>query len=405
MARNLDLGGLGKVLGLPLLLAGIALLVWNEYHQKHVAVLFDEAEQSLTALNDTTRINPEYEGCMLYFDATMHIGDTVADPLYGNGGHFLAVNRKVQYRQWVEHQESEQYTDSDGDTHTRTRYYYMQEWADKPVDSEDFHGKGSYRYKNFVLTDISSVKTYSQGASMGPLFLHHQLIDSVPAAPEGSVPLDVDDATFMAAIDSTTHHGAVTCSLMGDTLYYGNHPYAPIVGDVRVVFSYYPSCHVWVMAQQHGDQLRPYQTEDGYWFTLCRLNTKQFEPKDVFEYERSGQKMLRWTLRILGWLMIVWGIKQVFGWFVGFIRRIPILGPVIEAGVGAIAWVIGTLLALLVIGVTFIWVRPWLGFTILGAIIVGLVGGSILYRRTHPVLPPPLPQEAAPKQPTPPPLP
>ena len=81
MARNLDLGGLGKVLGLPLLLAGIALLVWNEYHQKHVAVLFDEAEQSLTALNDTTRINPEYEGCMLYFDATMHIGDTVAEPL------------------------------------------------------------------------------------------------------------------------------------------------------------------------------------------------------------------------------------------------------------------------------------------------------------------------------------
>ena len=46
MARNLDLGGLGKVLGLPLLLAGIALLVWNEYHQKHVTVLLDEAEQS-----------------------------------------------------------------------------------------------------------------------------------------------------------------------------------------------------------------------------------------------------------------------------------------------------------------------------------------------------------------------
>ena len=49
----------GKTLGLPLLLAGIALLVWNEYHQMRVKRLYDKAEASLTVLDDSTRVNPD----------------------------------------------------------------------------------------------------------------------------------------------------------------------------------------------------------------------------------------------------------------------------------------------------------------------------------------------------------
>ena len=89
----------------------------------------------------------------------------------------------------------------------------------------------------------------------------------------------------------------------------------------------------------------------------------------------------------------MWGIKGIFSWLVGFFRRIPIIGPVFELGLSAVAWAAGTILALLTIGVAFIVVRPWLGWTITGLLLIGLVGGSILYRRAHPVVPPPLPQQ------------
>jgi len=399
---------ISKTLGLPSLLAGIALLMWNEYHQVHVARLFDEAEQSLTALTDTMRVDPALDRKMVYFDAWALVGDSVCDPLYGVGGDLLAVERKVEYHQWVQHQTSEEYVDRDGERQKRIRYYYLHEWCDKPVDSEKFHGDAGKRYRNFVLTDVTSTRVYSRGAHIGPYELSHELIDSAFAAPEGSVPFDPDDAMFQAAIDSTTYHGAVRCSLLGDTLYYGDRPYSSIVGDVRVIFKFYPACHAWVMAQQYGQQLRPFRASDGYWFTFFRFSADQFDPDSVFDQERWGQKMLCWTLRVMGWLLIVLGIKGIFSWVVGLFRWIPIIGPVFKLGLGAVAWVMGTIIALLTIGLAFVMVRPWLGWTIVGVIVAGLVGGSILYRRLHRPTPPPLPQPAAPQSPmppTPPPLP
>ena len=83
---------------------------------------------------------------------------------------------------------------------------------------------------------------------------------------------------------------------------------------------------------------------------------------------------------------------------------IPSRGRARAIAIGAAA----TIIALLTIGLAFILVRPWLGWTIVGVIVAGLVGGSILYRRLHRPTPPPLPQPATPQSPmppTPPPLP
>lgn len=391
----------GKTLGLPLLLAGIALLVWNEYHQMRVTRLYDKAEASLTVLDDSTRVNPDYEGRLLYLNGWAHMGDTVADPLYGVGGRFLAVDRQLQYYHWVQHQQRDEYIDRDGQKRAEVSYYYQPEWVDKPVDSENFAGNAPEQYHNFALTEVTSHKTYSAGAHMASLELHHDLIDSVPATAPGSVYIDTHTPAFEAALDSTTHHGTVVCHLLGDTIYYGDDPYQAHVGDMRVIFSFYPECHAWVLAQQHGQQLRPYQDSDGYWFSFSRFSQEVFEPHDALAQDRWGQKMLRWTLRILGWLMIVWGIRQLFEWFVGLLRRIPILGPVFKMGLAAVAWVAGTLIALLTIGVSFLAVRPLLGIGIVATLVVVVVGGSWLYRRSHPVLPPPLPQQPMPQQPMP----
>lgn len=85
------------------------------------------------------------------------------------------------------------------------------------------------------------------------------------------------------------------------------------------------------------------------------------------------------------------GIRHLFGWLERLTGLIPVLGPVVSAGVGALSWVVGTIVSLLVIGAAYIVLRPWLGVTIVGGIVAAIVVASVLYRRAHRVVPPPLP--------------
>lgn len=386
---------MSKIIGMPLSLAGVLLLIWNEYHHVHAQRLFAEARQHLVELTDTTDVDAANEGKLVFFDAWTCVGDSVFDPLYGVGGHFMAVQRHTQYYQWVEKQERRTYRDAEGNEEHVTHYYYVHQWAGKPVNSDNFHGSAPESHRNLILTEIPSAKFYSQGAGMGPYLLHHQLIDSVPPLHPGLALIDTTSQVFAQALDSTTRGGRVPHHLCGDTIYYGHRPHHPVVGDVRVTFSFHPACRAWVLAQPHGRQLQPFQASDGYWLTFCRFGTASFDPREAIDLELWGNKWLVWTLRVLGWLMVVGGIYYLFSWLAGIFGRIPLLGPVLDMGINAVVWIVGTVVSVILIGLTFVVVRPWLGLTILGVVAALIVGLHLLHKRTRRV-PPPVPSSSMP---------
>lgn len=264
--------------------------------------LFSEATDNLVLLDDTTRIDPANEGKLLFFDGWARVGDEPSDSLYGVGGHYLAVRRDVRYFQWVEHQEREEYRDADGArVKARIYYSYTREWGKDPVNSDQFHASAAVSRKNFVLVSVRSSSTaYSRRAHITCYELHHELIDSAVAQPADSLAFALSSDTFQRALDSTTRHGAVTCHLIDNTLYYGNDPDYPQVGDVRVTFTLTPECHAWVMAQAHGSEVRPFKSSKDYWVTFCRFSCHQIDPENELSDEAHAQNILLWVLRVLG---------------------------------------------------------------------------------------------------------
>ncbi len=378
------------VAGLPLIFGAIALLVWNENHHVHAVRLFAEAGANLTELLDTTRIDPANEGKLLHYGATARAGKAVSDPLFGFGGHFLGVERKVEYYQWVEHQYDERRKDENG-TYTVTHYEYVLEWSPKPVDSEKFQGNAPRNNKNTTLLVIDSHKTYSQGAKFGPYLMHPELIDSIQPMKTDLEFLNQNNRTYKHSIDSLTQHGKIPHHLFSQSVYFGEYPSSPEVGDVRVTFIYRGEGKYFTSAQAHGDTLQPYRCSDGYWLTYCRFTPTDFDPSEDIAFEIWGHKWLVWSLRIIGWLMLVGGIKQLLGVVRRLVGSIPVLGTVARIGINLFSWVFGTLLAVTTIAVTFVVLRPWLGLTILGALVLSVVLYHLYYRRKHPVVPPPIP--------------
>ena len=389
-----------KVVGLPLLLAGVALLVWNENHYVHATRLLSEAAKALTPLSDTLNIDPANEGRLVFYDAQVQCGEPVFDPLYGAGGAFAAVQRDVEYYQWIETQEREPYHDSEGNKQYRTRYRYSTAWSQKIIDTESFNTREGRQLSNAPLTRIASEKCYSPHTRLGPYELCHDLIDSIPESEPGVHALDPASKVFLSAADSTTRDGSVPLYVRGDTLYYGSLPdldieHAPNaghVGDVRVIFRYRRPCHAWVLAQPQGHQLKPFQASDHYWLTFARFSQRRFDPDEAIGFEQWGFNTLVWTLRVIGWLMIVGGLKQLMRMLLGFLKKIPIIGVAVTWGIAAVAWVAGTVLAVLVIAATFLFLRPWLGIGLLAGI-GALWAAAAWWQRSHRPVPPPLPVE------------
>lgn len=389
---------MNKAITFPLLLAAIALLVWNEYHRVHVKRLLVEAVDNLVVDIDTSRLDTSLNGKLVYYGAFAHRGEQVHDPLFGYGGPYMRVERKVEYYQWKETKHQSERTDRNGDTHYETRYTYGHAWVDKPINSDDFHGANSEHYKNTVLVSIPPARAYSRGSRMGPYLLSKELIDSMPPVLQGTVTPDTLSDIFRATIDSTTQGGIIPHHTRGDTVYYGDRPWQPMIGDVRVVFTYSRPAFMYAMAQPYGRFLRPFRASDGYWFTISRMNTQQFNPEESLEFEQWGQRMLAWCLRVIGWLMMIGGVKNLFEWLRRPLENIPVLGPLVSFGIGAVAFIVGTLLTLLVVGAALIVFRPWVGLAIFG-VIAAIVTVLIIVKRHSQPKPPPIPIPVPPQIP------
>ncbi|MBQ4367222.1 MAG: TMEM43 family protein [Muribaculaceae bacterium] len=400
--RSANTGCLGKAIGFPLLLAGILLLIWNEHHTLHVGRLLVECRQKLVSVPDTSRIDPANEGMLLFMNAWARQGDDVQDPFFAVRGRYMVLERHVEYHQWKESSHMEHYTDANGDRATRTIYDYERVWSDELIDNHNFQGNAEYTHDNTPLTKIEPLKVYSRGAMFGPYFIHPELMDSLPRIAEDQNCIDPTAPQFVAALDSTTHHGKVKSHVFNDTIYYGDIPESPLVGDVRVVFRYYRPCHIWALAQAHGDSIRPFVSSEGYWQTFARFSGAEFEPEEAIEFEVWGQNLLTWMLRVMGWLMLVFGIKKILDIVVGLLRGVPVVGALLSATAFVISLVLGTFLALLVIGLAFVFLRPWLGVGILCGLGVLWFGANYLYRRKHPAA---APSAMPPSRPLPPPLP
>jgi hypothetical protein len=149
----------------------------------------------------------------------------------------------------------------------------------------------------------------------------------------------------------------------GNILYYGRVPGSPEVGDVRVTFEKVVPAKVTVMAVVDGDSFKPFKAKNGKRFQTLVMGKKSGD--EIIEAEKEANSAILWILRIVGILMVIGGLKGIFGFIETILKVVPFIAGIFGWGVGIVCTVIGVVWSLIVIAIAWLFYRPLLGISLL----------------------------------------
>ena len=149
----------------------------------------------------------------------------------------------------------------------------------------------------------------------------------------------------------------------GNVLYFGRVPGAPEVGDVRVTFEKVVPAKVTVMAVVDGDTFKPFKAKNGKRFQTLVMGQKSGD--EIIEAEKEANNMILWFLRILGVVMVIGGLKGIFGFIETILKVVPFIAGIFGWGVGLVCTVLGIVWSLIVIALAWLFYRPLLGISLL----------------------------------------
>ena len=393
--------------GILLFVIGTALLWWNEGRAVKTEKMLDEAGSKYVEMENPNKKDASLDGELICGTAMATTEDSLSDAQFGIGAKAIALRRSVEYYQWVEHSEEKTEDKLGGKQVTTTTYTYSKQWVSSPIQSSEFHDP-AYQNKNMVLTTVDDAEQYAENVSFGAYQLNESLIHSIssreamnlaiaedllkqfdkstqaayerfygvqksistkqqptqqpaqsPVIPDSIRALLSDSAkavldSLQAVNDSINRQmenaenkkDLEYIHVANNILYFGRVPGSPEVGDVRVTFEKVVPAKVTVMAVVDGDSFKPFKAKNGKRFQTLVMGKKSGD--EIIEAEKEANNMLLWFFRIIGIVMVIGGLKGIFGW-----------------GIGVICTVIGIAWSLIVIAIAWLFYRPLLGISLL----------------------------------------
>ena len=409
--------------GILLFVLGTALLWWNEGRAVKTEKMLDEAGSKYVEIENPNKKDASLEGELICGTAMATTEDSLTDAQFGVGAKAIALRRTVEYYQWVEHSQTKREDKLGGKEVATTTYTYSKQWVSSPIQSSEFHDP-AYQNKNMVLTTVEEADQYAENVSFGAYKLPESLIHSISSReamdlalaedllaqfdkstqaayerfygvqksiqqptqqPQQPVAQAIPDSirallpdSVKAALDSLQ---AVNDSInkqmanaenkkdlmyihqAGNVLYFGRVPGSPEVGDVRVTFEKVVPAKVTVMAVVDGDTFKPFKAKNGKRFQTLVMGQKSGD--EIIDAEKEANNMILWFLRILGVVMVIGGLKGIFGFIETILKVVPFIAGIFGWGVGLVCTVLGIVWSLIVIAIAWLFYRPLLGISLL----------------------------------------
>lgn len=347
----------GIVTGFVIIALATWLLWWNEGRTFKTAGAIGEAEMLTQDVADISKINPALEGKLIHAIGRAETKDILRDPVFGIELEAINIAKSVEYYQWEEHSHSETRKKLGGGEETVTTYTYDTGWTSSPVDSNSFKDS-EYRGRNTTLARIEDSTIWAKNVSFGAYKLPDFLIHSIGGKlPMTLTSVDVNSvANIISVPKNYTESADKLITVSGSTVYIGKNPVAPEVGDVRVNFSYVPEADVSIVAQVIRDTFEKFTASNGY--TFSRLDMGKVGIARMFEGARSDNNIMAWLLRIAGIFLVVLGLRMIFHPLSVLGDVIPLLGTIIGAGMGVVAFLLGLAWSLIVIALAWVRFRP-----------------------------------------------
>lgn len=403
---------------------GTALLWWNEGRAVKTEKMLDEAGNAYVEMENPNKKDPSLDGELICGSAMATTEDSLSDAQFGIGAKAIALCRSVEYYQWVEHEQTKREDKLGGKEVTTTTYTYSKQWVSSPVQSSQFHDP-AYQNKNTVFTTIDDAEQYAENVSFGAYKLPETLIHRISSREAMDLAIAEDllkqfDKSTQAAyerfygvqksiqqasqpVQQPAQQSAIPDSIRallpdsvkakldslqavndsinkqmanaenkkdlayihqaGNVLYFGRVPGAPEVGDVRVTFEKVVPAKVTVMAVVDGDTFKPYKAKNGKRFQTLVMGKKSGD--EIIDAEKEANNMILWALRIIGIMIVIGGLKGIFGFLETILKVVPFVANIFGWGVGIVCTVIGIVWSLIVIALAWLFYRPLLGIGLL----------------------------------------
>ena len=409
--------------GFLMFVLGTALLWWNEGRAVKTEKMLDEAGSAYVEMENPNKKDASLDGELICGTAMATTEDSLIDAEFGIGANAIAIRRSVEYYQWIEHEQTKKEDKLGGKEVTTTTYTYSKQWVSSPVQSSQFHDP-AYQNKNTVLTTYEDAQQYAENVSFGAYKLNESLIHSIssreamelaiaddmlkqfdkstqaayerfygvqksvqqqpttqqpvqtPAIPDSVRALLSDSAKAvldsLQAVNDSINKSMEAANNKQDlayvhqasnVLYFGRVPGAPEVGDVRVTFEKVVPAKVTVMAVVDGDSFKPFKAKNGKRFQTLVMGKKSGD--EIIEAEKEANNMLLWALRIVGILMVIGGLKGIFGFIETILKVVPFIAGIFGWGIGVVCTVLGVVWSLIVIAIAWLFYRPLLGISLL----------------------------------------
>ena len=398
--------------GFLLFIAGTALLWWNEGRAVKTEKMLEEAGSAYVEMENPNKKDASLEGELICGTALATTEDSLSDAQFGIGAKAISLRRTVEYYQWVEHSTEKKEDKLGGKEVTTTTYTYSKEWVGRPVESASFKDP-AYQNKNTVLASFENDEQWAENVSWGAYTLPEGLVHSIssregidlaiaedllkqfdrntqtayerfygvkqkslqPAEPVVNVVLS-DSAQAVAdslkAVNDSINEAMAKAENKKDleyvhqasnVLYFGRVPGSPEVGDVRVTFEKVVPAKVTVMAVVDGNTFKPFKAKNGKRFQTLVMGKKSGD--EIIEDAQDANSMWTWALRILGVLMVIGGLKGIFGFVETILKVVPFIAGIFGWGVGLVCSIIGIAWSLIVIAIAWLFYRPLLGIGLL----------------------------------------
>ena len=406
--------------GFLLFIAGTALLWWNEGRAVKQGDMLDEVAENYVVMENPNKKDASLEGELICGTALATTEDSLVDAQFGVGAKAISLTRKVEYFQWVEHSQSQKKDKLGGSEETTTTYTYTKEWVSRPIESASFKDP-AYQNKNTVLTTYENAEQYAENVSWGAYKLPESLIHSIssseglelamaedllkqldkstqaayerfygvqksnqptqqpvqqPAIPDSVKALLSDSAKAVLdsiqAINDSINKAMANANNKKDleyihqasnVLYFGRVPGSPEVGDVRVTFEKVVPAKCTVMAVVDGDTFKPYKAKNGKRFQTLVMGKKSGD--EIIDAEKEANNMFLWIFRLVGILMVIGGLKGIFGFIETILKVVPFIAGIFGWGIGVVCTIVGIVWSLIIIAIAWLFYRPILAICLL----------------------------------------
>ena len=362
-----------------MLIIGTVLLFWNEGNFVKTKKSINEAQGVVVRVDNVASIDSELNGKLIHGVSKVQTSDILSDELFDVSVNAVKLSRKVEYFQWVENSKSETKDKIGGGQETVTTYTYKKQWESSPVNSGNFHDP-DYQSANTTITTIENKDKVADLVTWGayelPAFIKSAVSGTVPAAIQLSEetkaqwrnvvkPTSTSSTSFFNIVEKESIH------VSNNTVFLGENPSSPEIGDVRVTITYTPpGSDLSIIAQVQGNTFTKYVAKNGREFSSIKNGI--VDADQMFESEHQSNSMWTWILRIVGLFLVIGALRSMLSILPTLVKVLPFLGNIVGAGVGLVCSVLGFVWSLIVIAIAWLFYRPVIGILILVVAIAGI---------------------------------